>query len=603
MRRQPFRIIGQAVAPRTFSNGAAMTLYILAYAAGLLTIASPCIFPILPFVLARTDVPFRRGGLPLLAGLALTFAAAASLAAVAGGWAVNLNSYSRTVALATMTLFGLAMLFSKLADRLMTPLVTLGVRLTDIAGARVTHHGATAGTSLLLGIATGLVWAPCAGPIMGLILTGAALRGPGFETTLLLLTYGLGAATSLGAGLLFGRRLLAVISSTWRWDDGLRRVLGAAVIAGAVTIWLGADTGLLTRLSSAGTTALEQGLIATLRHAPAATTARAAGSSTATTALPAPLAALLGSQPHLNTPLRPEDLRGKVVLVNFWTYSCINCLRTLPHVRAWAEKYGDRGLVVVGVPTPEFAFEKNVGNVQKAAAALGVRYPVVVDNDFAIWRAFHNQAWPAIYLFGADGRIRHQASGEGDYEQSEQLIQRLLSEANEMPVTGAPVAIRVEGTQVAPDENNLRSSETYIGYDKASNFASSGGIREDARSLYRAPSALALNHWSLSGDWTVGGEFATLNAASGTVSHRFHARDLHLVLGPSVQGQPVRFRITIDGKPPGADHGTDVDADGFGSVRDERLYQLVRQAGPVTERTFEIEFLDAGVHAYAFTFG
>jgi len=586
-----------------------MTLFILAYAAGLLTIASPCIFPILPFVLARADQPFARGGLPMLVGLALSFAAVASLASVGGAWAVDVNHHGRTAALAVMTLFGLMMLFPALANRVMAPLVSIGSRLFDRVGPRINAKDATAGSSMLLGVATGLVWAPCAGPIMGLILTGAALRGPGVETSLLLLTYALGAATSLGAGMLFGRRLLATVRQMWRWDDGFRRVLGAAVVAGAVTIWFGADTGLLTRLSSASTTVLEQGLIAHLRGAPAPDMARAVDHSAPASALPAPLNQLFGTRQWLNAPLHPQDVRGKVVLVNFWTYSCINCLRTLPHVRAWAEKYRDRGLVVIGVHTPEFAFEKDIANVRKASLSLGVGYPVIIDNDFSIWRAFDNQAWPALYFVGADGRVRHHTLGEGGYEQSERLIQQLLSEAQTVSEnTNAPVArdiaaIRGEGAQAAADESNLHSAETYIGYRQATNFASPGGIREDAPSLYRAAAVLPLNRWSLAGDWTVGGEFATLNGSSGHITYRFHARDLHLVLGPSVQGRPIRFRVRVDGVPPGAGHGSDVDAEGFGSVREDRLYQLVRQAGPVAEHRFEIEFLDAGVRAYAFTFG
>lgn len=253
-----------------------MTLFILAYAAGLLAIASPCIFPILPFVLARAGEPFRRGGLPLLVGLAFTFAAVASLASVAGGWAVEVNSHGRTVALAVMMLFGLTMLFPALATYMMSSLVSIGSRLSQWAGQRMKGRERGAGSSMLLGVATGLVWAPCAGPVMGLILTGAALRGPSVETSLLLLTYGLGAATSLGAGMLFGRRLLALINRSSQWSGDLRRILGAAVVAGAATIWLGADTGILTNLSSASTTMLEQGLITSLRDAPVTSTARAA---------------------------------------------------------------------------------------------------------------------------------------------------------------------------------------------------------------------------------------------------------------------------------------------------------------------------------------
>ena len=578
-----------------------MTLFVLAYLAGVLTIATPCIFPILPFVLARADQPFGRGGLPMLLGLACTFAAVASLASVAGGWAVEANRHGRTVALALVTLFGLTMLLPTLASRIAAPIVSIGASLSRWAGRRATAKGSTAASSMLLGVATGLIWAPCAGPVLGLILTGAALRGPSAQTSLLLLAYGLGAATSLAAGVSFGGRLLAVAKRSVRWGDHVRRILGAAVVAGAAIIWLGLDTGVLTRWSSVGTNRVEQKLITALRQPPALELGTVA---VAAPALSAPLGSLLGARPWLNTPaLHARDLRGKVVLVNFWTYSCINCLRVLPHVRAWAEKYHDRGLVVVGVHTPEFAFEKNVANVSKAAVSLGVGYPVAIDSDFGIWRAFDNQAWPALYFIGADGRIRHRVLGEGDYDQSERLIQHLLSEANGAPAAGDIAAVAGKGPQAAADEANLHSAETYIGYVQARNFASPGGLRADHLSQYRTPTALSLGRWGLAGAWTVGGEFATLNERPGSITYRFHARDLHLVLGPASQDRPIRFRVTLDGVPPGADHGIDVDAEGWGSVREARLYQLVRQVGPVADRTFEIEFLDPGVRAYVFTFG
>jgi thiol-disulfide isomerase/thioredoxin len=370
--------------------------------------------------------------------------------------------------------------------------------------------------------------------------------------------------------------------------------------AGAATLWL--DAGLLARGSSAGTNASAQDVLAPLRNGPDLGMISSAEAAPAPV-LTGPLGAVLGTRQWLNTPLRPEDIRGKVVLVNFWTYSCINCLRVLPHVRAWAEKYKDQGLVVIGVHTPEFAFEKDVANVGKAAASLGVGYPVAIDNDFGIWRAFANEGWPALYFIGADGRVRHQALGEGGYDRSERVIQQLLSEANGAPVASDMAAIRGTGPQAAADEGDLHSEETYIGYSHASNFASPGGAKRDVPSLYRAAPALSLNRWSLDGAWTIGGEFATLDDASGSIAYRFHARDLHLVLGPAAQDHPVRFRVSIDGAAPGADHGADVDAEGWGTVRDDRLYQLVRQAGPVTDRTFEITFSDPGVRAYTFTFG
>jgi cytochrome c biogenesis protein CcdA/thiol-disulfide isomerase/thioredoxin len=577
-----------------------MTLLVLSFAAGVLTILSPCILPILPFVLARAVQPFRRGGLPFLLGLAVTFAAVALLASVAGGWAVELNRHGRTAALAVMTLFGLSLLFPPLAERIMAPLVRLGARLSEHAQARIDAGQTTVGVSVLLGAATGLLWAPCAGPVMGLILTGAALHGPNVETATLLLAYALGASASLAAGMLLGARALSRLRQSLPLTENLRRVAGAAVVAGAAAIWLGADTGVLTRLSTTGTAALERGLIAALPGSAGVAPARAAAEAPA---LSTPVQSLLlGSQPWLNGQLREQDLRGKVVLVSFWTYSCINCLRTLPYVRAWAEKYKDRGLVVVGVHTPEFAFEKDFGNVRKAVGALGVKYPVVLDNDFAIWRAFDNNAWPALYFVGADGRIHHETFGEGDTDRSEKVIQQLLAEADRAPASKEMSSIDAPGAQAAPDLRNLRSGESYVGYGHASNFVSPDRLSRDLPAAYRAATYLPLNAWSLAGNWTVGPEFGLLNDKGGSIRYRFHARDLHLVLGASAD-RPVRFRLTIDGKPPGADHGTDVDADGFGTVRDDRLYQLVRQSGDISERTFEIEFLDAGVRAYAFTFG
>ena len=317
-----------------------------------------------------------------------------------------------------------------------------------------------------------------------------------------------------------------------------------------------------------------------------------------------PLAELLRARQWLNTmPLRPEDLRGKVVLVNFWTYTCINSLRPLPYVREWANKYRDRGLVVVGVETPEFSFEKDIANVSQALGALGVGYPIAIDNDYAIWRAFDNDAWPAFYFIGADGRVRHHVVGEGGYDDSERLIQKLLSETGGPPVTSPIAAVDGAGPEAAADETDLRSNETYLGYAQAQNFVSSGGAYEDAAARYRTVSAMSLDRWSLAGVWTIGSESAALTEAPGRIAYRFHARDLNLVLAAPSRGGPVRFRIKIDGAPPGADHGVDADADGWGSVQQNRMYQLVRQTKPVVDRTFEIEFLDAGVRAYVFTFG
>ena len=288
-------------------------------------------------------------------------------------------------------------------------------------------------------------------------------------------------------------------------------------------------------------------------------------------------------------------------MVNFWTFTCINSLRALPYLRAWAEKYQDRGLVVIGVHTPEFAFEKDFANVAKQSGLLDVGYPVVIDNDYGIWRAFGNRAWPAFYFIGADGKVQHHVFG--DYDQSERLMQKLLSEADGKEMGGDLVAVAGEGPEALADKGDLHSFESYIGYALGRTFVFSGGVNQDVPAHYRAVQSMPLYRWSMAGIWTIGSEFATLNDPSGSISYRFHSRDLHLVLAPAVQGQAIRFRVKIDGAPPGSDHGVDTDAEGLGSVQDGRMYQLVRQEGPITDRTFEIEFLEPGVRGYFVTFG
>lgn len=316
-----------------------------------------------------------------------------------------------------------------------------------------------------------------------------------------------------------------------------------------------------------------------------------------------PLPSLDGASTWLNSaPLDTAQLRGKVVLVDFWTYSCINCIRTLPYVRAWAEKYRDQGLIVIGVHTPEFGFEKDTGNISKAIARFKIDYPIAVDSEHRIWDTFHNNAWPVFYIADAQGQVRSRFVGEGNYDKAEKVIQSLLAEAGRRHAMGALATPQASGEQGSPDIAHLRSSETYVGYVQASNFASPGGLKQDVAFDYAA-SAPELNEWSLAGNWTVGAERARLNRAGGGIVYRFSARDLHLVLGPDAEGKPVRFQVKIDGHAPGAHHGSDTDVDGNGVVTETRLYQLVRQSGVVKDRTFEIRFLDPGVGAYAFTFG
>ena len=318
---------------------------------------------------------------------------------------------------------------------------------------------------------------------------------------------------------------------------------------------------------------------------------------------PRELAAIGRAPEWINSPrLTAASLLGKVVLVDFWTYTCINWLRTLPYVRAWVQKY-QRSLVVIGVHTPEFPFEHDVNNVRRAVGQMRIEYPIVIDNDYSIWRAFKNQYWPALYFLDARGRVRQHHFGEGEYEWSERAIQRLLLEGGIASGANGLVGVDGSGFEAAADWANLRSPETYVGYERSENFASRETPALDKQRAYAAPARLALNQWSLAGDWTIGRQATALNKASGQIAYRFHARDVHLVMGPSRPGTTIRFRVTIDGQPPGAAHGLDVDEGGNGTAAEQRLYQLIRQSKPIGDRTFVIEFLDAGVEAFSFTFG
>ncbi|MGN4067210.1 cytochrome c biogenesis protein DipZ [Burkholderia gladioli] len=675
-----------------------MLLLVLAYLGGVLTIVSPCILPVLPFVFARADRPFLRNGLPLLVGMAVTFAAVATLAAVGGGWIAQANQAGRWIAIALVGVFGLTLLFPRLAEHLTRPLVELGNRLSGVASNAEQDGRGSIGPSLLLGVATGLLWAPCAGPILGLVLTGAALRGASVGTTLLLVAYAAGAATSLAAALLIGGKLFTAMKRSLGAGEWVRRGLGVAMLAGVGAIALGLDTGVLTQVSTIATGGLEQSLVdrfaprgnAMRGNAPAdangpammAANGNANGGDAAGGSGPSMMAAgdamradtnhgdagngnammaagdamraaangaspsadngngnammsaatqsarrnaamlrvsapalpvegdapsLAGATEWLNSPpLTNASLRGKVVLVDFWTYSCINCLRILPYVKAWARKYRNDGLVVIGVHAPEFAFERDIGNVKKATHDLGVTYPVAIDNGYSIWRAFNNEYWPAHYFIDAQGRVRYHHFGEGDYVQSERAIQQLLVEAGHPDAAQVPLGIdgpAASGAQAAADNADMRSPETYVGYARAENFSSPGGQLHDREHDYAAPAQPGLDDWGLAGAWNVAEQQATLAKPGGRIVYRFHARDLHLVLGPGKNGAPVRFRVTIDGTAPGASHGADVNADGVGTVTGQRLYQLIRQSGPIVDHTFSIEFLDPGVQAFAFTFG
>jgi len=576
-----------------------MLIILLAYLGGILTILSPCILPVLPFVFARAGRSFARSTLPMLAGMAATFAVVATLAAVGGGWAVRANAIGRWAALILLALFGIALVFPRVSDRLTRPLVALGARLSE----RQPGERESIWSSAVLGVATGLLWAPCAGPILGIIFTGAALQGASFSTTLLLLAYALGAATSLALALLVGGRLFARMKTSLGASERIRQVLGILVLIGVVAIALGLDTRILSKLSSAQTATIETGLARSLGASTGMDETARRTNAAGELVLPVQgtLPPLDGLGPWFNSPpLTAAQLKGKVVLIDFWTYSCINCLRALPYVKAWDAKYRKDGLVVIGVHAPEFAFEREPANVARAIKDLGIDYPVALDNDYSVWRALGNQYWPAHYFFDAQGRLRFSHHGEGEYQLSERVIRQLLAEAGHAPAGGMAEA-QATGTEAAAARGEIKSPETYIGYARAERFVSPGGLLRDQPKAY-APAPLTLNQWSLDGRWLDSRQSARSLAPGAKLSFRFHARDLHLVLG-SATGKPIRFRVTLDGQAPGGDAGVDVKPDGSGVVSDQRLYQLIRQQGPIRDRTFTITLLDPGVEAFSFTFG
>ena len=599
-----------------------MILVLLVFLGGVLTILSPCILPVLPFVFARSEQRFLASGLPMLIGMAVTFSGIATLAAVGGAWAVRVNQYGRVLAMVLLAAFAATLLSRRLADWVARPFVALGNRLMPSGAGADGKAGWV--PSLLLGVATGFLWAPCAGPILGLVLTGAAISGPNAHTTVLLFAYAAGAATSLAIAILAGGRVFAALKRFLGTGEWLRRTLGAAVLLAVAAIALGWDSSVLTRLSLAGTNRLEQSLIETIKPGAAAadstksmamTNSMTGGqaimmSGKPSEALPieGEIPSLSGATSWLNSPaLAAEELREKVVMVDFWTYSCINCLRALPYVKTWYEKYKDHGLVVIGVHAPEFAFEKDPGNVRRAVSELGIAYPVALDDNYAIWQGFNNQYWPAHYFIDATGHIRSHHFGEGSYEESEHTIRQLLTQAGyaNLPAPGmeSATAATSVGVQAPADEAHDQSPETYIGYGRAQNFRSPGGLAQDRLQTYAVPSSLSLNQWALAGTWSVDSEKAVLRKKPGSIVFRFYARDLHLVLGSGPDRTPIRFRVRLDGSAPGTNHGADTDANGDGVIKEQRLYQLIRQTAAVGEHVFSIEFFDADVQAYSFTFG
>ena len=568
------------------------------FLAGVLTIASPCILPIVPFVFARPGQSVLRGTLPLLAGLVAAWASVVVLAAAGAAWAAQAHDIGRAVGLAVLAIVAATLLSDRLAGLAARPFTDLGGRLSGRAGTGIA-------ASLVTGVAVGLLWAPCAGPVLALVLTGGAASGSPLATGLAAGAYAAGAATSLAVVVSVGRRLAAALRASSAVAHRLRQVAGVAALAAVLAIASGFDATVLAQLPAPASSGIENALLQRL-PAKAREVAMPASSQVFRSSLPVlgDLPSFAGAADWLNgPPLTAEALRGKVVLVQFWTYSCINCIRTLPFVRAWAQSYAAEGLVVIGVHTPEFAFEHDENNVRRALARFGLTYPVAIDNGFKVWRAFGNESWPGFALVDAQGRIRYRTAGEGQESRTEQAIRDLLTEAGAArePVA-TPAAPPAPGEQAAADWDHLRSDETYLGYAQATRFASRETVAADRPQVYSFAD-LPANRWGLSGTWTIASDRAIAAAADGRVAYRFNARDLHLVLGAGQSGHPIRFQVTVDGHAPGPDHGSDIDAEGFGTVTETRLYQLVRQADGPRARTVEIRFLNPGVEAYAFTFG
>ncbi len=575
-----------------------LTFELLAVAAGALTVISPCILPILPALLGVSAAKGLRH-LPfwIVLGLTASFAVFGSVFAVFGTFLGASNALLRNIALTVLFFFGLSLLWPR-------PWRSIGTRIGALAGKIPGADRAPAGKggALLLGASLGLVWAPCAGPILGIILTLAAVQGSFGRSLLLMGGYSLGAAIPMLAIGYGGRRLYGKVASFGRWGDLSHKVLGAVTIVTVAALFFNLDTLLLARLP--GRLFLADRLERELSQAspaPSAAFTRTAQGSTDGSSLP-----VLGTMPEFtgitawinSPPLTAAGLRGKVVLVDFWTYSCINCIRTFPFVTSWYDRYRKDGFVVVGVHTPEFAFEKDEGNVRRAVARYGIRYPVALDNRYRTWNAYNNSAWPADYLFDAQGRLREVHFGEGKYEETEMAIRELLKEARLLTV---PMAVGPVRSNV--DFALIDSPETYIGYARSENFVSPEKVARDRTRTYTAPERLGLNEWALRGEWKIRRQYASLRAPGGEIRFRFRAPQLNLVMRAA--GEPLRAEVLLDGKPIPADfRGADVSPDGTVTIGFSRLYNLVRlPPGEKREHTFGLAIADKGADLYAFTFG
>ncbi|MBI3804422.1 MAG: cytochrome c biogenesis protein DipZ [Nitrospirae bacterium] len=580
------------------------TLGILAIIAGGLTVLSPCILPILPPLLsASVSGNHRHRPFWIVLGLAISFTGFGVIFSLFGTFLGLSNAMLRDAALILLFFFAFTLLWPSLW-------AGIGVRISAlvqlIPGMGEMSGKQTAVSSLLLGASLGLIWAPCAGPILGIILTLAAVQSSFAPTLLLMAAYSLGAAVPMlmiGYG---GRRISERVTSLRKWGPSFHKALGALTLATVVALFFNLDTLLLAKLPGSLFVAnqIEKQLTGTVNTP--SDPGSAFGPDSALAANKKSPYPVLGTMPEfaevttwLNSPpLTKESLRGKVVLIDFWTYSCINCIRTLPAVTRWDEKYRDQGLVIVGVHTPEFQFEKEVGNIKSAIVRHGIKYPVAVDNDYGTWKAYHNQFWPAKYLIDAEGKLRLTHFGEGDEDVFEQAIQSVLMEAK---LLHRPVA--VDETKRNADLRRIHSPETYVGYSRASNFFSNERMALDTTTNYTPPPALRLNDWALGGTWKVADEAAILQAPGGKIQFRFQAPKLNLVMKGSDKGIPAK--VLVDGAPIPADmRGSDVGADGKTIIKDARLYNLITlPKEDDAEHLFEMIFENPSVELYAFTFG
>ena len=572
-----------------------MSLYVIVYLAGILTILSPCILPVLPFVFASTQKSFVKGALPLLLGMSVTFSAFSTLAIIGGEWVVGASQWGRGLALVFLSLFALALLFPAISEKLFAPAVNLG---SKIGVRHSTGDGPRFGPSLLIGISTGFLWAPCAGPILGLVLTGAAVQKNLVTSVILLLSYSAGASSSLALALVSGQKFLGSMKKALGVDQVVKKILGALVLVGVLVISFGWDQKILGPLSKIETVGLEEKLLGALASGKKPDSPQAA--QTGWPEFPQDL------QWFNSKPLTQKDLQGKVVLIDFWTYSCINCLHTLPAVKDWALKYKDQGLVVIGVHTPEFGFEKVPANVQKAIADLGVSYPVVLDNDYKIWNSFQNRYWPAHYFINRQGQVVDHHFGEGHYLESEEKIKELLMQPAGIlgKALGAETAVQSRSRgPVAPvqTEASQATPETYLGLGKTHSLITVPKAQDEKVLVYKPIQLQHLHQWTVQGRWALQDTFAESKEKGDKLRIQFRGSSANIVLASE---RPQAFLVKVDGHVPQSWHGSDIDTEGRGHVSANRLYNILAKdsAKPAAIHNLEIEFLAPGIQAYSLTF-